>query len=42
MATTAVFVYVVPGKPLVVALVVVPGIREDEVVDVVGGGEVGV
>jgi len=42
VATTAVSVYVVPGKPLVVAVVVLTGIREDEVVDVVGGGEVGV
>jgi hypothetical protein len=42
VATTAVFVYVVPGKPLVVAVTVLPGIREDALVDVVGGGEVGV
>ncbi len=44
MATTAVSVYVVPGKPLVVAVVVLPGGRVDAVVDVVvtRGDEVGV
>jgi len=42
VATTAVSVLVAPGVALVVAVVVIPGIREDEVVDVVGGGEVGV
>ena len=35
MATTAVLVYVVPGMPLVVAVVVLPGGRVDAVVDVV-------
>ena len=46
MATTPVFVYVVPGKPRVVAVVELPGGRVDAVVVVVvvvtRGDEVGV
>jgi hypothetical protein len=46
VATTAVSVYVVPGKPLVVAVVVLPGGRVDAVLDVgvvvTRGDEVGV